>query len=384
MILKHNSKLFKRKYFLEYVLFAVLFLMSGYSYALNDEFLLPAVKSKKALSIQLNDITNAGNQLVAVGKKGHILFSQDSGVSWEQANVPVSVSLTSVYFPSPDNGWAVGQDGIVLHTADGGKTWVEQFNGLKGLAANVAHAKAVVKEEETELMHATAEEKSLIEAELENNRYIMEDYADAAGDNYCCSPLLDVWFKNETKGFVIGSYGAIYHTRNGGATWTPWWDHIDNPDCLHLNGISEANGAIFIVGESGGIYRSMDDGNSFNAVSSPYDGTFFGVISSPAKEWVIAFGLRGNYVCSDDLGETWRHYQAMTGVLSGAALAADGSITIVSYSGNALSGVCGEFVTKKIGGCLIGVAEAPDGHLVVVGLGGVHRVEKTDGRCGGK
>jgi photosystem II stability/assembly factor-like uncharacterized protein len=305
-------------------------------------------------------------------------------MSWEQADVPVSVSLTGVYFPTPEKGWAVGQDGVVLHTADGGKRWIEQFNGEKGLAANIVHAETLVKEKEAELVEAPAQDQPGIEADLDNFRMMMENFVDAANEKYCCSPLLDVWFKNETEGFVIGAYGSFYHTEDGGSTWTPWWDHIDNPDSLHLNGISKANNAIFIVGEAGSLFRSFDGGNNFEAVFSPYEGTFFGLVCSPNKNWVVAFGLKGNYVCSEDLGETWTHNLAIaSGTLSGATINADGKVTIVSYSGNALTGIYGEFITQKIGGYLIGVTEASDGQLVVVGLGGVKRIGNTDSGSGG-
>ena len=36
--------------------------------------------------------------------------------------------MESVYFIDATTGWAVGLDGIILHTDDGGKTWVEQYN----------------------------------------------------------------------------------------------------------------------------------------------------------------------------------------------------------------------------------------------------------------
>lgn len=34
--------------------------------------------------------------------------------------------LYSVHFVDTQNGWVVGGKGIILHTANGGKTWIEQ------------------------------------------------------------------------------------------------------------------------------------------------------------------------------------------------------------------------------------------------------------------
>ena len=55
--------------------------------------------------------------LVAVGQRGHVVYSTDSGASWKQASVPVSSDLTAVFFVDDKQGWAVGHDGVILHTA---------------------------------------------------------------------------------------------------------------------------------------------------------------------------------------------------------------------------------------------------------------------------
>ena len=37
--------------------------------------------------------------------------------------------LFSVSFPTEKEGWACGRWGTILHTADGGKTWIRQNSG---------------------------------------------------------------------------------------------------------------------------------------------------------------------------------------------------------------------------------------------------------------
>ena len=90
---------------------------------------LPAKPSALARQSPLLDLAQAGKRLVAVGQRGHILYSDDDGRHWQQAGVPVSVDLTAVAFPSPEQGWAVGGDGVVLHSADGGASWQKQLDG---------------------------------------------------------------------------------------------------------------------------------------------------------------------------------------------------------------------------------------------------------------
>ena len=47
-----------------------------------------ALESAKASRSLLLDVTHAGNRMVAVGDRGHILYSDDQGKSWTQAKVP--------------------------------------------------------------------------------------------------------------------------------------------------------------------------------------------------------------------------------------------------------------------------------------------------------
>ena len=74
----------------------------------------------------LLDITRAGNTLVAVGERGHVVISTD-GESWQQAEVvPTRSTLTSV-FSLAGRLWAGGHDAVIITSGDGGETWSRQF-----------------------------------------------------------------------------------------------------------------------------------------------------------------------------------------------------------------------------------------------------------------
>jgi len=57
-----------------------------------------SIESAKAVESLLLDVAHAGARLVAVGDRGHILYSDDDGASWAQAKVPTRQMLTSVFF----------------------------------------------------------------------------------------------------------------------------------------------------------------------------------------------------------------------------------------------------------------------------------------------
>src|SRR5690349_1391181 len=64
----------------------------------------------------------AGNTLVAVGDRGHILTSDD-GKDWKQVPAPADVMLNRVRFRDEKTGFALGHDATILATHDGGASW---------------------------------------------------------------------------------------------------------------------------------------------------------------------------------------------------------------------------------------------------------------------
>ena len=117
---------------------ALCILTPSMAFAVADLLETPARSTELATVSLLNDVTRAGDsgRLVAVGERGHIIYSDDGGASWDQASVPVSVTLTGVDFGSASHGWAVGHSGVVLHSRDSGSSWTLKMNGVQ--AANLA------------------------------------------------------------------------------------------------------------------------------------------------------------------------------------------------------------------------------------------------------
>src|SRR5690554_5819590 len=88
------------------------------AFALADIIETPALMSGLAQESLLNDATRAGDRIVAVGERGHVIYSDDEGQTWTQAQVPVSVTLNAVDFGSDSSGWVVGHSGVVLHRSE--------------------------------------------------------------------------------------------------------------------------------------------------------------------------------------------------------------------------------------------------------------------------
>ena len=326
----------------------------------------PALLTGKASRAVLLGLARAGERLVAVGERGIVLLSDDSGKSWRQASVPVSVSLTMVQFVDAEHGWAVGHLGVVLHSEDGGETWHKQLDG-EG-AAKLA----------LEAAQRNIDQPGGSAGNLEQARHLLSDGPD--------KPFLDLYFSDRLHGYVVGAYNQIYLTDDGGQNWQPWMQHVDNPLGLNLYGIRALGNDLLLVGERGLLLRSTDAGHSFQTLKSPYEGSFFGLLGT-SKGALIAYGLRGNAWWSDDRGSSWRRLD--TGVDSTLAAAIelrDGSLLMVSQSGELLyshdQGCSFDKRQSRSGSTIAAVQQAADGSLVSVGLSGV--AVDQDSRASGK
>ena len=61
-----------------------------------------------------------------VGERTHILSTDDGGKTWSIQFKDEDFILKSISFYDPLHGWAVGEYGFIYHTEDGGTTWKRQ------------------------------------------------------------------------------------------------------------------------------------------------------------------------------------------------------------------------------------------------------------------
>lgn len=315
----------------------------------------PAARSALAPHALLNAVTRAGTRLVAVGQRGHVLWSDDAGARWMQAAVPVSSDLTAVHFPSPWRGFAVGHDGVVLATADGGRSWTKRLDG-RGIEA---------------LLRARYGAPALAA------RGGIAEQARALAQRAPGVSLLAVWFADERVGFVAGAFGLVLHTEDGGESWIPWLDRVDNPRALHLYAIGRAGGAVLLAGEQGLLLRLDHEARRFRAARVPPGGSFF-ALAATGRTAVIA-GLGGRALRTGDAGESWQ--EVATGVVAsvtGAAVLPGGQLVLVSQQGDVLVSGDGGRSFRRAGPAgrpqpTSSVAAADAETLVLAGPAGVRR-----------
>ena len=279
-----------------------------------------------------------GTRIIAVGERGLIAYSDNAGKEWVQASVPVSSTLTSIYFTDEKNGWVVGHGGVILHTKNGGMTWEKQFDGNQANQLILAQINQKLHNLKQAYNAADELEQEDLLFEIEDTEYALSD-AEFDAEMGAANPFLDVWFENEQHGYVVGAYGFFFVTNDGGKKWEFIAGRMDNIDRYHLNAIEKIKGgALLIAGEAGALFSSTDMGETWETLYGPYQGSYFGIQNTKNQNEVLVYGLRGSVYKSMDDGQSWEAIETPVSTsLAGSALSDDGTITLVGFSGTVLT-----------------------------------------------
>lgn len=345
--------------------------------AIADVIDTPAYPTELAPKNLLNDVARAGNRIVAVGERGHIIYSDNEGQSWTQAEVPVSVTLTGLDFGSDTQGWAVGHSGVVLHSGDAGATWTLQLTGVKAAELAIVNQEKAIAELEARIETAPEDKKNELELTLDDLSYDLGNMQSDM-DIGPVNPFLDVWFADDKQGFVVGAYGMFVHTEDGGKTWQDWSLRLDNSDNFHLNAVTRiGGGALVIVGEAGQIYVSVDQGVTWQKRDSPYAGSLFGVAGTGRMNEILAFGLRGTLMFSTDLGKSWSMVSTGSTATLNDGFAKDNRVVLVGNEGAVLTSSNGgdtfrAYLRDDRQGIMSVVPMMSGTDLLLVGEGGVY------------
>ncbi|MBU0783702.1 MAG: hypothetical protein KJ798_11885 [Gammaproteobacteria bacterium] len=303
-----------------------------------DLLQIPAIPSVHATRSLLLDVERVGNNLFATGEFGQILKSEDNGKTWVAGKVPVSVTLTSVYFANDALGYAVGHDGVVLKTEDGGVNWVKLIDGtvINQFVLNALQAKADKLQEQVDNLpeNASPETRETLEVAAEEAMFLVDT---AQGDLEVgpSKPLLDVVVNGNGTVFVAGAYGQLLKSTDQGANWVYLGERTNNPNNYHLNTMMlSKTGEIWVAGEQGTVLVSADEGETWIARKINYDGSIFALVEAPETRTVVAVGLRGNAFRLPFGAAQWEGVNTnLRETFSGATVLADGSMLIVGSRG---------------------------------------------------
>src|SRR5437588_7408703 len=248
----------------------------------------PAVPLTKGTSMRPYLLALFGGVLLAgAGRGGEVRFFEDA-------------ALHAVQFVSAQEGWAVGDEGVVWHTIDGGKTWDRQPTGVRASLRSVHFVNAFVGwvAGREELPLGAGSTGVLLLTRDGGERWQRVSMNLTPGLHY-------VHFVDAKTGYVLGDAtdqfpSGIFVTRDGGKVWRavagprcPGWNAaaFTSPDYGVL--VGNWNRLAFVRSGAMGLTNQESlGGRNVNGVYLPREGTRRGV----------AVGQGGLLLLSDNAG----------------------------------------------------------------------------------
>jgi photosystem II stability/assembly factor-like uncharacterized protein len=219
------------------------------------------------------------DQGVAVGEQGLILRTTDGGAVWQPVASGVKDSLRSVSF-SGVNGICGGDSQTILYSTDSGASWQIGQSGFFGGGFPGAH-----------MLSATV--------------------GFVAGQNSIFQPLVET-------------------TTDGGASWEPHAFYFDKNEggCTDVRFFEVNTGIVsgFVFDGRGAIARTTDGGVNWSTLF--FDQAIEGV-DFTTTDIGFAVGWAGRILKTTDSGITWSDQTSGTSV----------NLNDVSFGGNALTGI---------------------------------------------
>lgn len=237
---------------------------------------------------QLNGVAFATTQIGwAVSTGGVILHTSDGGLTWMAQRSGTTSDLKAVTCASTAVAWAVGMSGTVVHTTDGGTTWSAQGAGTGANLYAVACAG-------TASAWAVGSGGVITHTGDGDTWTTQTSNTGALLHGVACYGALDAW--------AVGS-GVIRHTSDGGSTWS-----VQTPQTPGI--VFEAVACsdtldAWAVGDAGAIERTTDGGVTWtDAASGAAASNLMGVAAASASR-VWAVGTGGVALSSTNGGEVW-------------------------------------------------------------------------------
>jgi len=235
----------------------------------------------------------------ACGRWGTVLHTKDGGKTWIRQDSGTDYTLSAIFFVDPQNGWAVGDEGTIIHTADGGKTWEKQKDPVPFILMDVyfvSPLKGWIVTEQTHILFTNDGGKTW------SIQFMDEDYI-----------LKAISFCDPIHGWAVGEYGYIYRTRDGGVTWEKQAGYFD---------ISETTGevvsgtflfdvvavdcqTVWAVGIDGYVIKTEDGGKTWQEVQTGAPRTQLFCVATDRADRILICGNKA-FLSSADRGKTWQ------------------------------------------------------------------------------
>lgn len=208
---------------------------------------------------------------------------------------PTSSNLLDACFVSEQEGWAVGTDGLIMHTTDGGYEWDIQHDQPQESFWGIFFV--------DELEGWAVGWSKIYHTDNGGISWEKQLFPSVLGD------LTDVYFINPDTGWIVGTYKIVLLTTNGGENWTKVMNQINGEKCFYSVDFTDALHGCAVGGRmtypDEGFIMVTDNGGLSWTETSPPDSHDFKKIrfSDSLSGW--ACGYDGDLYKTTDRGNTW-------------------------------------------------------------------------------
>ena len=301
-------------------------------------------------SVHFSDVNNGW----AVGEYGIIMHTRDGGEFWSTQTSGDTAELRSVYFTDAYKGWAAGEEGIIIHTNDGGENWSTQYsrddyylNGLFFMDANNGYAVGYY----FSFSGWTITYYSRILHTTDGG----ENWSNQLSQTHI--RVRDIHFIDQNNGWAVGDRFELWettvpvaiHTTDGGDNWSTLY--FQTPGSFDKVFFIDANNG-WIVGVDSTIINTTDGGENWfvqPALTSSY--LFCIYFTDSNTGWAAGGG--GTIMHTTDGGENWNPQISCTSSTINSMHFID------AYTGWAV-GNDGTIIHTMTGGVATGIKEDDD------------------------
>ena len=270
------------------------------------------------------------SHLLAVGDNGYVIKSADGGNSWR--NIPTFQPnyLFAVSAPTDSILYAVGSWKTILKSEDQGETWYPLF-------AKTTSTFTTPTAWLNDVFFLT-----------KDKGYIVGDYAllysttdggqtwkDTTFSTVASSRLECVTFVNDKLGFIAGGGTTMYRTKNGGSTWQKInLDFVGfNQSINKIKFLDTLTG--FAVSSNGYCIKTTDGGDTWNRMNTPYAGGYSDIdFLDNQVGFIVGTYTNGTLLKTTDGGNNWTmEWNSFATYSSGSVLAIDKTKKKVVFAG---------------------------------------------------
>lgn len=266
---------------------------------------------------------------------------------WEKLQTPTSKTLSNLYFINNEIGWFAGEGGTIVHTSDGGQSWILQDSNVETFIVDIfflnenkgwALTFSITPPFGTTILNTTNGGEDWTTKQFPDSNAVMNTifffdslngwiggsyiagttdggntWVEAEVDSNMVSgfPVYNFEFLNNQFGYACGGFidvaGVIWKTTNYGQSWSA---QGISPDEIFDLFIFDSLNAVTLSGDPEGLFPTGNIRTTNAGLNWSYDtlstfGLSFAIDFRTAAEGWSASGFK--FLKTDDAGVNWRN-----------------------------------------------------------------------------